>query len=153
MTHCTVQPGQTIYLRVTLKLVDGYSGNDPLMVLLPQDWSYAQPSNMFGSGFTGSNIALAGTTSRPTDWVSGSYVTNTLAKTNTTGTTQIVMAGIVSDSSNMSEGWYQKPDQIRVTSVRGAKNQDYMRIADWSSVPAQGDSATALITRLGGRIK
>ena len=76
-----------------------------------------------------------------------------LAKTNTTGTTQIVMAGIVSDSSNMSEGWYQKPDQIRVTSVRGAKNQDYMRIADWSSVPVQGDSATASITRLGGRIK
>ena len=140
-------------LRVTLKLVDGYSGNDPLMVLLPSDWSYGRPSNTFGSGFTSSNIALAPTTTRPGDWVSGSYVTNTASLTNVTGTTQIVMAGIVSDSSNMSEGWYQKPDQIRVTSNRGAKNQDYMRIADWSSVPTQGDSATALITRLGGRIK
>ena len=153
MTHCTVQPGQTIYLRVTIKLVDGYSGSDPFLALIPQDWSYSTPSNMFGSGFTSSNIALAKTTTRPSNWVSGSYVTNTHSLTNVTGTTQIVMAGLVSDSSNMSEGWYQKPDQIRVTSVRGAKNQDYMRIADWSSVPVQGDSATASITRLGGRIK
>jgi len=153
MTHCTVQPGQTIYLRVTIKLVDGYSGSDPFLALIPQDWSYATPSNMFGSGFTSSNIALAKTTTRPSNWVSGSYVTNTHSLTNVTGTTQIVMAGLVSDSSNMSEGWYQKPDQIRVTSVRGAKNQDYMRIADWSSVPVQGGSATASITRLGGRIK
>ena len=104
-------------------------------------------------GVIPSNIALAPTTTRPGDWVSGSYVTNTASLTNTTGTTQVVMAGLVSDNSNMSEGWYQKPDVIRVSNNRGVKNTDLQRVSDFASIPAQGQSATARKTRFGGRLR
>jgi len=146
-----VQPGETVYFTAKIKLVSGYSGNMPTLAIYPQNWSYGRPSGIFGSSFTGSNSALPPATTSPT-FNDSSYTTATLSLENTVSVSQYFMVGILSSNRNQSEGWYQKPDQIRVSNTRGIKNREFTKITDWSSVPTQGNSATARITRLGGRI-
>lgn len=149
-TFVLLQPGETVYLSATIKLVSGYSGNNPMLAMYPQNWSYARPTATFGSGFTGSNIALNGTTTTPS-WNTSSYTTGTLSLQNTVGVSQYIMVGVLSTSSNMSEGWYQKPDVIRVSRIRGAKNREFVKTSDWANIPTVGVDANTKITRLGGR--
>lgn len=149
-TFVLLQPGETVYLSATIKLVSGYSGNNPMLAMYPQNWSYARPTATFGSGFTGSNIALNGTTTTPS-WNTSSYTTGTLSLQNTVGVSQYIMVGVMSTNRNMSEGWYQKPDVIRVSRIRGAKNREFVKTSDWANIPTVGVDANTKITRLGGR--
>jgi hypothetical protein len=150
-TFVLLQPGETLYLKSTIKLVSGYSGNNPTLAIYPQNWSYSRPSGIFGSSFTGSNIALNSTTTTPS-WSTTAYTSHTLSLENTVGVSQYVMVGVLSSNSNMSEGWYQKPDIITVSRARGAKNREFIKTSDWTNIPTQGINANTRITRLGGRI-
>lgn len=143
-----VPANATLRVRGTVKLVDGFSGNAPRLIISDTFNSIGATTSFVSGGYGDASIGWS--------WVDFANITGYQSQTLTLAPApygRYVNVSMVAISTTSSEGWYQKDLEIFLDILPPNAAFSNINLVTGNTIIAKKNSFTESKTRLGGRLR
>ncbi len=147
-----VPAGSTLYATFNIKLYPGFNGTKPYGLIIPlaSGTYYLQSSLPAIYNNTIWSVNGEGNRTQLTNTNDSTFTSTTISQQNTSVRGRYYVVGVYSDSSNASEGFYQKPDIVQISNAPYPYMRENTLDSDIQSVPSNYIEGKKI--RLGGVI-